>query len=384
MWKPKSIQLVIKLTKLCNLRCKYCYEYPYLGDKRKIELTDIEKMFQNILPSVVEHSISKVEFVFHGGEPFLLSASYYRSIFEMQQRIFGQAGILFQNVVQTNLINLKPEHVQLIKDDVISGVGVSIDLFGEERVNQSGKSMDHRTLANMDILAKENIFVSVISVLSGKTAPFYKEMFAFFDKCNTTWRLLPIDLTGYEGQHDDNLLTAVKLVKILKDLFDQWIQSESAIKFEPINEYMDIAISFLNSNETLHKFSKETDDSLFIINTNGQVFCEADAYNDLFAYGNIFTTPFSALLSSSARKRAIERANLITGSVCNDCMYYGHCSGFRMAESTTEKLYWDVNGNISCTVIKPMVDYIVEKLTFDNTFPLSKGSLSTDKQLAVL
>lgn len=375
MWHPQRVQFVVKLTKLCNLRCKYCYEYPYLDDPAKMELGDIEKMLHHISEGLSDHDVKECEFILHGGEPLLLPADYYRAIYALQTELLGKAGIRFYNVVQSNLTNLKAEHIQLIKDDVISSIGVSVDLFGDERVNVAGKNMDEKTLQNMDRLSAEGIGVGGISVLSKKTAPHIKSMFSFFDRTNICWRILPIDLVGYEGQHDHNVLSADDICTVFKTLFEEWLQSENAIKLEPLHEYMDAAIASLNHSR-IHRFDKETDDSLFIVNTNGDVYSEADAYEACYSYGNIFTDTFQHLLSSPARRRAIDRANLITASTCDHCVHYGYCNGFRMAETTTEKLYWDKDGNISCAVIKPMIDYIKHRLQEESMIELSASSMS--------
>lgn len=378
MWHPQKVQFVVKLTKLCNLRCKYCYEYPYLGDAAKMELPAIEKMLHNIAEGLTSHDVKACEFILHGGEPLLLSADYYRAVYAKQKEILGKAGIGFYNVIQTNLTNLKEEHIQLIKDEIISSVGVSIDLFGNERVNIAGKNMDEKTLQNMEWLFNEGIGFGAISVLSKKTAPHIKKMFSFFSRSNISWRILPIDLVGFDGQHDNNVLTADEICTIFKTLFEEWLRSENAIKLEPLNEYIDAAIASLNNSTGTHRFNKETEDSLFVVNTNGDVYSEADAYDANFSYGNIFTDSFDDLLSSPARKRAIARANLITSSTCEHCDHYGYCNGFRMAESTTEKLYWHKDGNISCAVIKPMIDYIKDRLQEEKVMETYASALSLD------
>ncbi len=378
MWHPQKVQFVVKLTKLCNLRCKYCYEYPYLGDAAKMELPGIEKMLHNIAKGLSDHAVKECEFILHGGEPLLLSAEYFRAIYAKQKVILGNAGIAFYNVIQSNLTNLKEEHIQLIKDEIISHIGVSIDLFGDERVNIAGKNMDDKTLQNMDRLAKAGIGFGAISVLSKKTAPHIKKMFSFFSQSNIPWRILPIDLVGFDGQHDNNVLTADEICTVFKTLFEEWLQSENAIKLEPINEYIDAAIASINNRTGKHKFDKETEDSLFVVNTNGDVYSEADAYNANFSYGNIFIDPFDQLLSSPGHKRAIARANLITSSTCGHCIHYGYCNGFRMAESTTEKLYWHKDGNISCAVIRPMIDYIKDRLQEEKVMKIYDSAFSLD------
>ena len=43
-----SPQFVFKLSKYCNLRCDYCYEFPHLGDRARMGLEQIRDALENI------------------------------------------------------------------------------------------------------------------------------------------------------------------------------------------------------------------------------------------------------------------------------------------------------------------------------------------------
>ena len=370
MWKPDHPIFVIKLTKFCNMRCKYCYEFPYLADKTKMELPQVELLLKNIASTLVENNITKSTFLWHGGEPFVLSPEYFSEIYYLQNLIFKKTGITFKNVVQTNLTIFDEGHFDLLKEGKINEIGVSIDLFGDDRVNIGGKVLDDITLSNMQLLVNAGISFGAISILSKNTSQHILKLFNFFDELNVSWRILPIDMLGFENQHDKNLLTSDEVVEVYKAVFEKWLLSNNKILIEPINEYLESAIASFNPDYVLYKFDKDKDDYLFVINTNGDVYSEVDSYNITYSYGNIFQTPLKKLIDSNARKRVISRAKSIISSTCIPCRYYGYCDGFRMAESTTEKIYWK-NNNINCTIIRPMIDYfrgriIEEGLVFSN------------------
>ena len=71
-----SPQFVFKISKYCNLRCDYCYEFPYLGDRARMSLAQVRSAFENIKRSISELSIKEVDFIWHGGEPFLIPLSF--------------------------------------------------------------------------------------------------------------------------------------------------------------------------------------------------------------------------------------------------------------------------------------------------------------------
>src|SRR5688572_31658203 len=86
----KCVDFVCYTSKLCNLRCRYCYELPLLSDKRRMELPQIEALFAH----VAEHYAQcdeplQLRFQWHGGEPLLIEPDFYWRVFELQQRAFA-------------------------------------------------------------------------------------------------------------------------------------------------------------------------------------------------------------------------------------------------------------------------------------------------------
>src|SRR5882672_2215750 len=85
----RAPQFVIKVSKYCNLRCDYCYEFLDLADKARMSLETVRKIFENIGAAVGELSLSHAEFVWHGGEPFLVPAEFYEQVALIQEEVLG-------------------------------------------------------------------------------------------------------------------------------------------------------------------------------------------------------------------------------------------------------------------------------------------------------
>src|SRR5262245_35789736 len=84
-----ALHFVIKLSKLCNLRCSYCYEFNELANKEKIALADLGRMFASIREYAKANQVEKVHLIWHGGEPFLIKQAYYMAIRELEKEAFG-------------------------------------------------------------------------------------------------------------------------------------------------------------------------------------------------------------------------------------------------------------------------------------------------------
>jgi uncharacterized protein len=178
---PSSLQWVAKISKFCNLRCRYCYEFNNLADRTRMALDQIERMFIHIAREY-GGSARRMDFVWHGGEPLLIECDYYEAIFRVQVRVLGPAGIRFTNSIQTNLTHLTSENMALLKR-YFSNVGVSIDLFGEQRVTPRGKSLEQRVITNMQRLRAADITFGCITVLSRATVGHVAELYRFFEDC---------------------------------------------------------------------------------------------------------------------------------------------------------------------------------------------------------
>ena len=85
-----SPQFVVKVSKYCNLRCDYCYEFPHLGNSARINLDQIRAGFQNIKNSIDDLSIENVDFIWHGGEPLLIPLEFYERVNSSRKTCLGR------------------------------------------------------------------------------------------------------------------------------------------------------------------------------------------------------------------------------------------------------------------------------------------------------
>jgi uncharacterized protein len=362
------MQFVIKLTKLCNLRCKYCYEYPFLADKKRMELTEIEAMFRNIANYAAQTGKQEIRFVWHGGEPFTIEIGYYKAIWALQEVIFAPLGIVYVNSVQTNLTILDDKIIAALQDNLFDQIGVSVDLYGDQRVNIAGKPVQDKVLANMQRLTDAGVPFGIITVLSQSTKPYIKEIYDIFDKKGISARFLPLYKSEYEGTPDVESISAKEVVTAFKTLFDSWLSSETSTRILPIDEYIDCVIRKIN-HKALPKyyFNKTTDDILFIVNTDGVVYRTDDVYEPEMAYGNIFTTSFEAIWASEGRQKAARLSAFRIAAVCTTCPYFGYCAGYYIGEATKED--YDAKGNMACPIVRPMLDYIYAQFEKANLIP---------------
>ncbi|MDA0560340.1 radical SAM protein [Burkholderia pseudomallei] len=360
-----SVQWVIKASKLCNLRCQYCYEFPHLADARRLEVGMLEAFFRH----VAQHYAGveqEQEFVWHGGEPLLLGQAYFEAAFELQRRYLVPAGIKWSNSIQTNLTSLDDERIALLKR--FANVGVSLDVIGGLRVNAAGRDSQDKVLECMQRLFKEGIDFGCIAVLSRANVGRVAQLHTFFSRLGLSYRLLPIYRTGYPGQHDAMGIRPEQILEAYKTVFDLWCEDPVEIQIRPIEDFVTAAVRrMMGAGYRRNRYIKKPAESLFIVDTDGGLYSNADAYMDSMCYGNITTAPLSALLESQGyRKTRREREDRSQGA-CAHCSWHGACSGFYISEATPEQRWVGTSGKLQCLVVRPMLDYVWSALTSDGS-----------------
>ena len=360
-WNPPFVQWVVKVTKHCNLRCRYCYEYPFLGDPKHMELHELKNMFHHIA-NFFENDPKRMDFVWHGGEPLMLASDFYLEMEEFQHEAFDSKNIPFTNSIQTNLTLLNEQSLGLLKN-FFKHIGVSIDVFGDQRVNVGGKQIQNRVLENMQILKDQHITFGCITVLSTQNADFIESIYHFFEEIDTSFRLLPIYRTGYEGQQSTLALAPEQILGVYKKAIDLWFASNSYIQVRPIQDYITHVVWHFDKERLKKRFyNKMQSEVVYIVDTEGSLYSNADAYDISLCHGNLFKDSLNVLKQSTAYLRAVNAAQDRINQTCADCKYYGSCSGYFIGEATPEQRWYDGLHRLQCSVVKPSQNYIEQIL----------------------
>ncbi|TWI60260.1 uncharacterized protein IQ16_07758 [Bradyrhizobium huanghuaihaiense] len=335
----RSAQFVVKISKYCNLRCTYCYEFAELHKKHRMSLDEIRALFVNIADFVIPNRYDEIEFVWHGGEPFLVPFNYYDEIYRLQKDVFGTE-MQVSNGVQTNLTILTEGHLEHLKAGrFFSGLGVSIDPYGDHRVDKKGAQTETRVAANLQRLVDANISFGAIVVVARSTLPHIPDICRFFDDLGVAVRFLPFYLSASEEtiskqQIDRHAMSYHELTSSLRTIIDCWFASSKALSWDPLDEYIDFSLDYVGG-KSRYFYDRLADESVFVVNLDGQVWGAGDTYIPEFVYGNLFEESLATLLASESRRRRCDQANERMGRYCAKCPYYGACPGFFVGDASS-------------------------------------------------
>jgi len=334
--RRKSLHYVVKISKFCNLRCTYCYEYAELGIKHRMSLDQIEAMFRHAVHYAQANKLKYLNFVWHGGEPLLVPLEYYEAIGELQRKIFGDR-IVFQNVVQSNLTVLTERHLDFLRSKkFFTDFGISFDVYGDQRVDIKGRQRTETVLRNIVRLMEAEISFGAIAVLARSTLPHARAIYRFFDSLSIETRFLAFYVSASDAQIETHALTFDEITAAFDGIFDEWLVSEKATPVYPIYEHIEAAIAVLNGVPRT-SYDKFADEIVFLVNTDGSTFGVADGYAPEYAYGNVFHESMDTLLNSPARVRAAEEADARFERYCGACPYKGLCPSFYVVDATPQQ-----------------------------------------------
>lgn len=359
---PRRIQFVVKPSTLCNLRCRYCYEFEGLGDKRRVPIDALEQMFWNIAGWFRQQAPgTKLEFVWHGGEPLLNPPEYFWSAFERQRRIFG-SDLPLRNVVQTNLTVLDDPRLDLLKNG-FDGVGVSIDLFGELRANAGGKDSLPKTLKNIDRLRAEGIDFGAITVISKANVGSIRKIIRFFHQLKvSSLRLLPLFDGAMVDQHQGYEITHEEVLEAFQSAFEELQALDSDLRVEPLDRYINQLSHFYTPGSPRNVYDKREWESVLIVDTDGELYSYGDIDPE-FSHGNIFERPMEDCIGSTGHLRACEAARERVASACPDCRYFGSCDGGPMADDAgRQRTSVRAVGSSTCIVPRGMLEYLERRM----------------------
>src|SRR5215472_9460203 len=95
---PKTYQVVIQPTSLCNLNCAYCY-VPNRHEASIMDAATLESVIEATLQS--RFVADEVEFLWHAGEPLTAGLDFYARSVELIRR-WNHCNIKVMNSIQTN------------------------------------------------------------------------------------------------------------------------------------------------------------------------------------------------------------------------------------------------------------------------------------------
>ncbi|MEN2787547.1 radical SAM protein [Sphingomonas qilianensis] len=170
--------MVLKVTSRCNLNCSYCYVYNMGDDGWRTEPVVMSREIASaaiarVAEHAYDHQLGHFQFVFHGGEPLLVSPDFY-AWFVAEARHSLEPTVRTSFTLQTNAALLTRRWAQ---DLLTLGVrvGVSLDAtrasHDRARVDHKGRGSYERALRGLQNARAAGLTPGLLIVVDPATDP---------------------------------------------------------------------------------------------------------------------------------------------------------------------------------------------------------------------
>jgi uncharacterized protein len=358
---------VVKVSKLCNLRCRYCYEWEDLAKTDRVSLDDWRTLLQNVRTYHEARlrpigGVHETRIIWHGGEPLLLPTSYMEEVMKLEREILGAHDLSsagYQNQIQTNLYSLSDDKLAFLEREKFQ-VGVSMDVVAGIRLTAGGASTEERVAENLDRLAQRDIPYGVIVVLAGHTADKITRIYDFYASLPVDLKFLPLFAAPLNTPEASFALSPAMTAKALNRVFVRWIQDEDRVDVDPLRRYLyTIYLRLIGAIQPIYD-RRINGDWAFIVNTNGDLYLDMDAYEPQKALGNVFRESIDTILASDSYEQSLLRDGEMLTAYCDRCEFKGACSCLPLFEARWTE-YSKARCPITYPVLRFMERYVLEK-----------------------
>lgn len=353
------VVLVLKATRLCNLRCVYCNVW---SDKagQVMSFATIAKVVREAL---CMPGIKQVDFVWHGGEITILKPKFFRKLIALQER-YRCPGQVISNSVQTNATNLTEEWLGLISVLELD-VGISIDgppeVHDQRRPTATGEGSSKVALEGLRRLRDAGVNHGVLVVVDMETMAYpVDDLLGYFVDSG----IHALDFLNYVPGNDDlsrgerpiNFVSFPQFVQWMRDVYRIWdSQYRTALNIRFID---DLSESLQDQRESTNcYFSGSCEKKVFTIDVDGSVSpCDKFIGGPASVYGSIHQEQLATIVAahSKLREHADEAGDM---NVMADCRWHSFCRGGCPHDRIAARRF-DQNFNRACCGLSDLLDDI--------------------------
>ena len=351
------INVIIKTTNDCNLRCKYCYNSESWQKKERLPIQTFEKLI-----TLLSKDFREICLVWHGGEPTMLGLDYFKQVVEIENSAHQVNGVAIRNSLQTNGTLLDKDWIDFFKKYDFK-VGLSFDGKDSDKYRQQSQ----KTLQSIKLMQEKGLKTSCMAVVADDDYDLI-ENYKYFVDIGCAVEFSYVFMEG--GAKDLKGLTKEKFVDKYIEFIDYWFNDKKGVDVRLIETYIAMAMGSyfrICSNSSCHG-------KYLSIYPDGTLYnCGRDNMSK-YPFGNVFEiNQFSDIYQSQGFK------DLVTGSIqrrniCKStCEFFDECAGGCADCAVTEgKL--DTPAKFSCYCFKRIYTHVKQKMQEikDKNIPLSQ------------
>jgi len=313
--QKRPFHVMIIPTLGCPSKCSYCWSSEVGSPRMTIETVG------EIVEWLRDFRDDPVTFTFHGGEPLLAGADYYRAALPMLKRELEHLSPNF--ALQTNLWLLTPELAEVLAEHEIP-IGSSLD--GPQELNDLQRSEGYyeRTIAGYELAKKYGLQVQFICTFTSYSVQFKEEIFNFFLENGLVLKLHPALPSLRSNEPDRWALPPEEYGELLVYLLDKYLENIDRIEVRNINDY---ARCVFTGRGTVCTFV-DCMENTFAVGPDGSIYpCYRFVGMPEFVMGNVRDRPSQADLAASPAGVRMRQFKEYVDVNCKGCKHLRYCRG---------------------------------------------------------
>ena len=263
----------------------------------------------------------RVTFTFHGGEPLLAGAGFYREALPMLSDELSHLKPDF--AMQTNLWLLTPELAGILAAYHVP-LGTSID--GPQELNdlQRGDGYFEKTMRGYELARSFGLQVSFICTFTSYSVQFREEIFNFFLQNRFRLKLHPA-LPSLRGRNPEQwALPPEEYGELLVFLLDKYLENMGAIEIMNINDLCRCVFTRRGSVCTFVNCTGNT----FAVGPDGSIYpCYRFVGMPEWVMGHVRDRPTVEELSRSDAWQRMHQYEEYVDTACAGCAHIRYCRG---------------------------------------------------------
>ena len=313
----KSINLSVKPTLKCNGRCIYCHALKP-GPDLSLEL--LSELFSKLAEFAKSYRLGHIAITWHGGEPMLMGARFFRSVRELQERWLGDIPV--RHTMQSNACLYQGDTRDALQDLLHArAIGTCLDPFHPTRLLANRQDYFQESLNGCIRLLSDGFQVGMIYVAHKKSLDVVRELYYFFKNLNTSSLLVhPVE----EFPDPEFAMSATDWGEFLIRLWDVWQEDHYRYRVFPLQEWRD----FLTAGTPLqscHYGPLSLERVHLTVSPDGDLFpCHRFVEKSLFCVGNIRDMTFEEIIAHRYAHLLRDKKDHAP-SECLECPFFRMC-----------------------------------------------------------
>ena len=327
-----SLNVVVKVTKDCNLACRYpCYYYHLVKrDESVLDLSILKTLFDQVagMPEV-----QKFNTVWHGGEPLLAGIHWFEKAIEIQHRSFSGSHVSVENSIQTNGTLVDIGWAEFFAQNNFQ-VGVSIDGPWNDTFRRTRDNKDSlpSVLEGLSILQNHGSGSGGLAVVTRASLGNASKLLDFMLSHGiNSFDILPNSELDRSGNPLSNSITGDEYADFVIELYEAWLELDrDDVKIRVIEQMIG---ALLGCNPDLCMFCGSCD-GVLCLDVNGDIYpCDEYVGDSKYILGNLKKETVADIVDGERYKEHVS----LTAQLSETCMRCGfrqscggNCSKFRL------------------------------------------------------